>query len=323
MHPELPVSSLARLVRWRAGNIRALSWRLKVSALVLMWAPVAGCSSGESDQLVTNASDETPPMWEFGGNEGERFGPFANIFGTRPAPNEKVTASGWVSVVLPSGDPIEAFYAVVEDATDQGFTAFVHHDGTCRQLWQREKVNYGDNWDGDDFNGETPFGVELPNGAAVIGVACEAVVERREDRMLISMRTALDDAPPGSDRPPAIVLTDAAPQDFGAPFEERQGLDVDAARRTSGNRTLILETHQAACGATVARTTAPPITAITDALEATPNSYIDHLTTQPTATTVGDHDAAVLAEAVPAGGPVVYVAATQSGTGTDVLVCYG
>jgi hypothetical protein len=243
-----------------------------------------------------------------------------------------------VAVVLPRTDPLEAFYEVVADATDQGFTTRAAPDGACQQAWSREEAPFGPDADGFEFGGETSFGEPLPAGATVEAVACEVVAERDDQRMIISIRAALEgEGTAAFPSRSAILLTGTTAE---APESEFRRQLTDLQFPTFSEVPLTAEEIASAglaeqaplaplgvvnlpplggCFGALLRSTGPPTEAVDDAIHQT--GYADFFEGAPTETAIGDSNVVTHRAIIPAGGPLVSVSAVQTDAGSDVLVC--
>lgn len=268
--------------------------------------------------------------WDVGQDAGMQYGPFPDVFDVWPTPSQPTEVSDWLSVVFPAGDPLEGFYAVVDDAVGRGFTVTVRDGGACWQEWQREEVPFGENGEGDgeSFQGTAPLGDTLPVGAGAVGVDCRAVAARRDtDTIDIWMRASLrNDAVLRPGEAAVVIRT----RREAAPTHEftRQDLDVDlfAATDEAEKDRFYLEARKdhpwgdlGGCLATVRRSSKPPVEAVSDAVAS--GEYATYFEGSPTEVSVAQRTAAVQSQMIPAGGPVVYVLGAETDAGTDVLVC--
>jgi hypothetical protein len=313
------------------------------TVLLVLAAAFSACSGGDGGREATGDGGGSPPgdPWDIGTDVGEHFGPFPNILGVWPGTPDQPASHGWIAIVLPPANPLDAFNAVVDDAENSGFTATVRHGGGCWQQWSREEVPFGENgeeWDGHEFGGEEPFEAQLPVGAQVTGVACEVVVSRGSDRVDISMRADVHDASPRFPARTAIVLrsrtTDAPTEEF-----KRQEIDLDLPTTPppltdqemsyfgfadlnsdfEGGIFHLQTQDEQGCRAAVLRDVGTPTEAAARAVAASQSA--EFFDGQPSLTNVRDLEASVVAFKVPAGGPAIYISAVETGDGADLLVC--
>lgn len=299
--------------------MRARWWIVLASVALL-----SACGEGSASTAEVAAG----AAWEIGDSVGTVYGPFPDAFDVAQAPSTDVRE--WLTVVVPSGGPLDGFFDVVDDAVERGFTATARDGGACRLEWQREEVPFGENGEGDgeDFGGTARLEDDLPAGAEVVGVDCRAVVERAgADAVEIWLRASI-----GNKRFPrpgdaAVVIRtrrDAPPTNEFT----RQDVDLDLppVDDPGGTPTFYVEPREGhtwgaegGCLATVERSPEGAATAVSAAIEA--GQYAASFKGSPIEVTTAGRASAVQSQMVPAGGPVVYVVATETDTGSDVLVC--
>jgi hypothetical protein len=308
--------------------------RYRVLSFALAGALAVGCGGGSDKTDADVASGATRPAWTIGGNVGERFGPFPY--------DESMTgadADQWVVLVLPEGNPIDSFYELVDEVRREGVSVYMAAGGACSQAWSREEAPFGAEADGFEFGGETPFGEELPVGATVDGVACEVVADHPDGPVGITIRVPMRPGTPEFPNRTAIVLASVTTP---APESEFRRRDIDlqvtappAAALTGEELALaglavqvpltprgalfLPQADGGGCYAALLRSPSPPAPAVSEAIAQT--AFPEYFEGQPAQATLGDSEVATHRAIVPADGPLVSIAAAETESGSDVLVC--
>lgn len=302
-------------------------------------ALVTLCAACADSPAVSDEAGGVVAAWELGSDVGTVLGPFP-----LPAEAQGGPLNSWFSAVLPSGDPVEAFDAVVADAEDHGFDARAAASGACRSTWTRDEVPFDVESGSDDglgFGGDVAIGEALPQGAEMQGVHCSAVISRDDDEVLVTVVAPMS-SPAAFPSRTAVLLTSAVDDPPAAAFEPVP-VDVDLERRNNGpvtdneSRVLGVGTDDAAdldvidvtlpgilqCRAAAIRSDLPAGDAALEAFERAVSTYPGDLVPDPDSetTTIGGRTAASVSAIVPAGGPIVYAMATEIDTGSDQLFC--
>lgn len=293
---------------------------------------------GEGADLVGDGQSPQQPeetvargeAWEIGADLGVVHGPFPDVFDGVPTSSAPIEAADWLAVLVPVEDPLELFFVAVEDAVDRGFVATVRDGGACWRDWQREEVPFGENGEGDgeDFGGAAPFGGPLPEGAEAVAIDCRADVEREDtDSVEIWMRASFAGEHVPRPGQPAIVIRSRRSPPAANEFR-RQDLDVDLPPVPEQADSAIFyleprENHpwgaEGGCLAETRRSPETPVEAVATAVAASDHATL--LAGAPVDVTTTDRRSALQAQAIPAGGPVLYFVATETESGADLLVC--
>lgn len=307
--------------------------RCGVLSVALAAALAVGCGRSDGSD-ADREPDDTGPGWTLGGNVGERFGPFpfdATMVGA--------DADQWVVVALPEGDPIQAFHELVDEVRRDGVTVLMADGGACSQAWSREEAPFGAEADGFEFAGETPFGEELPDGATVEGIACEVVADHPDGPVGITTHVSMRPGTPEFPNRSAILLSSIGTPALEAEFR-RQDIDVQvtappdaaptdheldvaglAVRAPLAPSGALFLPHAdgGGCYAALLRSPSPPTPAVSEAIAQT--AYTEDFEGQPAQATIGDREVATHRAIILAGGPLVSIAAVETESGSDVLVC--
>lgn len=167
-------SPTAEWARCNDGAVQRGLLAVAVAGLLLV-----GCGGDEPASV-----DLSVAPWQLGGTvDGQVHGPF-HVFAGRPITGEP-TAEGWQTVLLPEGNPIEAFNSLVEEAQETGFDTNRVGATPCWQQWGREETRLG-----DEPNGQTPLGEQLPPGSTFVFIRCHAVGSRSDGNIEIFLNAA-------------------------------------------------------------------------------------------------------------------------------------
>lgn len=300
---------------------------------VLLAVVSTACSDPEAEVASDEAPEPRVPAWAVGADVGEHFGPY-------PADASDLDAAHteWFAVVLPDGDPIDAFHSLVADAAVQGYDTGMADGGACQQYWQRDEVAVGEEieGEGDGFQGETPFGEPLPPRATVISATCTALVEGGGERVSVSVLVPLEGTlGPVVPRRPTIVLH--APE-ADEPTVAFRAQDVDVAQyeyvdgpltlEDLGGSTLVeiaplvplgtalIPNDHGGCLGAVFRSASPPAVAVDEVVA---QSMWATSFEPATEGRLGGQRAAVRRGST--GGGLFYASAVETSAGSDIFIC--
>lgn len=299
---------------------------LVVAALVM-----GGCGSEEPASV-----DVSVEPWELGRSMTERvFGPF-HEFGDRPISAEAVE-DGWQTVLLPDGNPVEAFNAVVDEAKSVGFETSRVGTTPCWRDWFFEEVQLG-----DASEGQTPVGEAPPAGSTAGSLRCEAIASRSDGSVEISLSAAGESVAGATAsiviRPstakgrqgdavqqPVPDMPNASNELPDADYLERIGLGDAGGAELVGSAVIDLlddaTVDDGWCHSMLYRSSETPADAVRRAVEASTLGKTNVLTQTVTEHAVVDMPGAAFGETVAADGGTLVVSAVGTVAGSDLLVC--
>lgn len=320
----------------RAKASRSLCKNVAVNLrrwIVLGAVLATACGSDPDDEVAGEASSSSAvpesrgEAWDIGQEVGARYGPFPEVFDRAAGSASSIEVDDWVVVILPEDQgALETFYAVVDDAVDRGFAATMREGGACHVDWQREDPDEGEREDdGADYQGTLPIDETLPADAEIVGADCRAVVARGDQAIDINLRA--DVAGGQFDRPgsPVVLIRTRSATPPAVQFA-RQDLDFEVLPATDDPVTFYLEPREGhpwgdegACIGETGRSADTPMNAVAAAVTAT--DYAAQFELPATEVMTGGRRGAFETQAIPGGGPLIFVVATETGNGSDVLTC--